>query len=169
MPQINFIELRTRETPREILETDFPRLGSIPIRGGWGYDLPSACIIDRNDQSVDPAMPFEGVSLEYVFAEYRLYEELIIFRSPEEKYAGIRSKLRDQQYMEVDGRRFDFLRLDVQAFLEQDFKMLKAEYEGPTGVSNPNFDHEAHQRKHDALLCTGTRHYWFDITSFYGR
>ena len=68
MKPIDFFDLKTRETPREILEADFPRLGKLPISGGWGYGQPTACIIDKDDPCVDPNVPFDGVSIEYLFA-----------------------------------------------------------------------------------------------------
>ena len=77
---IDFFDLKTRETPREIIEADFPRLGKLPISGGWGYGQPTACFIDKDDPCVDPNMPFDGVAIEHVFAERRLYEEQIVFR-----------------------------------------------------------------------------------------
>ncbi len=167
MRQIDFNDLHTRETPREILETDFPKLGSLPIKGGWGYDQVSACVIDKNDPVVDPTIPFNGVALEYIFAEYRLYEELIVFRTNGKKFAGINRELMSQKLLSLDGRSYDLLTFQVSAFLEHDFNLLKSRYQGPNGVSNPNFDFNAHQILHNSMLHTGTREYWFDITSFY--
>ena len=68
------------ESPREILAADFRSMGEIPIRGGWGYTIDDPVIIDKNDPIVLRGMPFDGVGLEYVFVEKRIYEELIIFR-----------------------------------------------------------------------------------------
>lgn len=169
MKEIDFFDLETQETPREILESDFPSLGQLPIKGGWGYDPTTACVIDRKDPSVDPTLPFNGVGLEYVFAEYRNYEELIIFRSKGFEYAGIRSQLLEQKTFEADGRQYDVLEFQISAFRKDDFERLKSIYEGPDGVCNPDFDAKAHEELHNALLHTGTRVYWFDITSFFGK
>ena len=168
MRQIDFYEVHTNETPREVLETDFPRLGNLPIKGGWGYNQATACIIDKNDPVVDPTIPFNGVALEYIFAEYRLYEELIIFRPIGTKFAGIKRELMSQELLSLDGRNYDLLTFHVSAFLEHDFHFLKAKYEGPDGMRNPNFEVRAHELLHNSLLHTGTREYWFDITSFFG-
>ena len=88
-----FIDLKTAETPRAILEADFPRLAPLPIKGGWGYSRETACVIDKHDPSVDQNRPFNGVSYEYLFAEYRLYEELIVFKPRGEQFAGIKHRL----------------------------------------------------------------------------
>jgi len=169
MQQIDFFNLNTRETPREILESDFPRIGKLPIKGGWGYSQATACVIDRSDAVVEPGVPFDGVALEYVFAEYRIYEELIIFRPKGEKYAHIRRELKSQALSSHGGKYYDHLTFQVWAFREEDFEWLKAKYEGPDGVRNPDFDVEAHNALHTSRLHTGIREYWFDITSFYGR
>lgn len=168
MHEIDFVDLQTMETPREILQSDFPRLGELPIKGGWGYSQAMACVIDKNDPSVDPRIPFNGVAVEYVFAEYRVYEELIIFRPKGQRYAGIRLDLASQEHSSLEGRFYDRLTFQVLAFREEDFEWLKAKYEGPDGVRNPNFDAEAHAALHNSLLHTGTREYWFDVTSFFG-
>ncbi len=168
MPKIDFINLETSESPREILEHDFPRLGKLPFRGGWGYDQATACIIDKNDPSVPKNLPFDGVGLEYLFSEYRNYEELIIFRPEGEKYAGIKRELSRQSLKKIGTLVYDVLEFEIQAFREEDFFKLKAKYEGPDGIRNPRFDKEAHHALHNSLLCTATREYWFDITSFYG-
>jgi len=169
VPKIEFFRLVTSATPREILEADFPSLrGGLPIQGGWGYTLDGACIIDRDDPTVDPQMPFDGVGIEYLFAEYRLYEELIVFREPGHKYAGISHKLqRQSSESSEDGRRFDHLIFDVEALREEDFEELKAEWDGPDG--HESFDLEAHLHKRAQRICTGETEYWFDITSFFGR
>ena len=137
--------------------------------GGWGYCAETACIIDRDDPRLPRGIPFDGVSIEYVFAEYRLYEELIVFRPREQRYAGIRFEPNRQALRTIDGRTFDVLTWTVTAFRECDFDRLKAEFEGPHGVASPDFDIEAHRRLRNSLMLTAVRHTWFDITSFFGR
>ena len=168
MKEIDFFDLETRETPREILESDFPSLGKLPIKGGWGYNQGTACVIDKNDPTVDPGMAFDGVSIEYVFAEYRIYEELIVFRPKGRQYAGIRHRILNQKLLGLDGRRYDKLTFEIQAFREEDFERLKLIYEGPDGVRSPSFDASGHEELHNSLLHIGVREYWFDITSFFG-
>jgi len=168
MSGINFIDLVTKESPKEILETDFPRLGKLPIRGGWGYNQATACIIDKNDRSVEPGVPFDGVSFEYLFAEYRIYEELIIFQPVGHKFAGIRKNLTEQKTLKFADRHFDVLKFEVTAFREKDYERLKSIYEGPKGIQSSSFDDEAHQALHNSLLRSGFREYYFDITSFFG-
>jgi hypothetical protein len=170
MPEIDFFRLVTREMPKEILEADFPRLrGHLPIRGGWGYSMEDACIIDRDDPSVNPGIPFNGVGIEYVFAQHRLYEELIIFRKLGSQYAGINHTLQKQFQRGSADRHFDHLVFEVTAFREEDFEELKAEWEGPHGYESHGFDQELHNRKRAERLCKGVTEYWFDITSFFGR
>jgi hypothetical protein len=86
--------LLTLEPPRQIILEDFKI--DLPIKGGWGYDFDSACIIDKTDPSVTEGIPFDGVGIEYVFVEKRIYEEMIIFRDDDEKYVGIRWDLDNQ-------------------------------------------------------------------------
>lgn len=169
MNAIDFFDLATVETPRQILEADFPSIAPLPIRGGWGYDRATACIIDRNDPALPTSGFFDGAEYEHLFAQYRVFEELIVFRPPGERYAGIRLELESQQLAGFEGRHFDVLSFRVEAFREADFERLKAIYEGPDGASSPDFDHEAHMRLHESLKRTALREYWFDITSFFGR
>lgn len=72
--------LKPLESPRQIILEDFQI--DLPISGGWGYDIQSACVIDKYDPTVNKEMPFDGISIEYIFVEKRIYEEMIIFREP---------------------------------------------------------------------------------------
>ena len=81
----------------------------MPIKGGWGYDFDSACVIDKNDPSVSKLMPFDGVGIEYVFVEKRIYEEMIIFRGDDEKYSGIRWNLEKQELLFQNDKPYDKL------------------------------------------------------------
>lgn len=158
--------LVTRERPRQLIARHFPSLkGGLPIQGGWGYTKESACVICRDDPLNDPEMPFfDGVGIEYVFVEKRCYEELIIFQPDGDKHSGIKWKLMEQSL--IHGK-YDHLVFEITCFRERDWDMLKAEYE--QGMGNPNFDAEAHWRKHESLKKRYVRDYWFDITSFYGK
>lgn len=164
---IDFFELKTRETPREIIEADFPSVGKLPLSGGWGYNMATACVIDMYDACVDPKVPFNGVAIEYLFAEKRLFEELIVFRPKGQQYCNIDKRRILQRLDSVDDRTYDVLVFEVTAFLKKDFDFLKEIYEGPNGVINQDFDHKSHDALHQSLMRSGTREYWFDITSFF--
>lgn len=162
--------IKSKESPREILATDFKSLRcGLPIRGGWGYSQEDACVIDKNDPLVDPSLPFDGVGVEYVFVEKRIYEEMIIFRPEGEKFSGIRWELQQQSTVREGERVFDKLVFEIAAFPEKDWEELKAELEGSQGYGHPEFDGEAHERKRQEKMVRFTREFWFDITSFYGQ
>lgn len=164
--QINPVS--SNESPRKILAEDFKSLGGeLPIQGGWGYTIEDACIIDKKDPVVDAKMPFDGIGIEYVFVEKRIYEEMIIFRPKGEKFSGIHWNLIEQGLINDKSRSFDKLIFEITAFPEKDWDELIAEYEGPFGYCDPNFDLTAHEKKRQARMIKLTREFWFDITSFY--
>jgi hypothetical protein len=160
--------IESKESPREILAADFKSLrGGLPIRGGWGYTKSDACIIDTNDPLVDPTFPFDGVGVEYVFIEKRIYEEMIIFRPDGEQFSGIGWNLQEQSLLHDSGRSFDRLIFEITAFRDNDWEELKAEFEGPQGYGTPGFNAEAHEMKRQEKMVRFTREFWFDITSFF--
>jgi hypothetical protein len=161
--------LNTRESPRQILAEDFRSIGELPIRGGWGYTQADACIIDKNDPIVNPVLPFDGVAIEYVFVEKRIYEELIVFRPEGQKHSGIRWKCLEAKIASEGDRVFDNLTFEVTAFRDSDWDSLRAEWEGPDGHENSAFDVAAHEARRQEKLLRLTREFWFDITSFYGK
>ena len=161
--------LVSRELPRQTIAHDFKSLkGGLPIQGGWGYTQEDACIICRDDPLSKPGAPFDGVGIEYAFVEKRCYEELIIFRPIGDAHSGIKWTLKKQSLVSSeDGRKYDHLVFDITCFREQDWAMLRAEYE--QGMGDPDFNEESHWRKHESLKKHYVRDYWFDITSFFGR
>ncbi|WP_447736062.1 hypothetical protein [Rhodanobacter soli] len=158
-----------RESPRKILEEDFESLrGKLPIYGGWGYTKADACIIDKNDPIVIHEIPFDGVEIEHLFVEKRIYEEMIIFRSDDEKFSGITWKLLKQELISEAERVYDKLSFSVTAFPDKDWEKLRIEWEGPAGHRSPTFDQAAHEQKRRQCMINITREFWFEITSFYG-
>ena len=107
--KINLKVENTKETPREILERHNPSMGNFPISGGWGYTQEDCVIINKNDPSVNQSMPFLGLEYEYLFVEKRIYEELIIFREPGQKFNGIKWEMLEQKLIFKDDRKFDHL------------------------------------------------------------
>lgn len=160
--------IKSRQSPREVLEADFePLRGHLPIRGGWGYTREDACVIDKHDSCVEPGVPFHGVGIESVFVEKRIYEELIIFRRPGEQFSGIEWKLVSQSVISELERDFDRLVYEISAFRDCDWEELRAEFEGPRGYGTPHFDSAAHEKTRQGKMMKITREFWFDITSFY--
>jgi hypothetical protein len=117
------------------------------IRGGWGYTKEDACFIDKNNPLVDPSLPFYGIGEEYVFVEKRIYEEMIILHRAREKFSGIKWNLQAQYLVPDDGRCFDKIVFEIIVFSDDDWKELKAEFEGPKGYGTPDFDQEAQEKK----------------------
>jgi hypothetical protein len=167
---ISIEKIVSKESPRQILAEHFKSLGGeLPIRGGWGYTKKDACIIDKNDPVVDPELPFDGGSIEYIFVEKRIYEEMIIFRPENDRFSGIRWNRLKQELIHDGDRVFDKLVFEITAFSDKDWEELKTEYEGPDGYGNPNFDLAAHEKKRQEKMIHFIGEFWFDITSFYGQ
>lgn len=159
--------IRSEESPRDILAADFRSMGEIPIRGGWGYTIDDPVIIDKNDPIVPKGIPFDGVGLEYVFIEKRIYEELIIFRPEDDRYSGTEWKLLKQELSRHSGRSYDVLTIEVTALPDRVWEELKAEWEGPKGYGSSGFDADEHMKKRDSQTIRYVTEYHFDITSFY--
>ena len=161
-PKISF-----GEGPRRIIAEDFPSVGELPIRGGWGYSRDDAVIIDKNDPLVPKGVPFFGLDIENVFVEKRIYEELIVFQPKEARYSGIRWNRTKQALIQgEDGKSYDLLHVTVTALPSAEWEALKAIWEGPDGAGSMNFDKDSHWRKHEESTIRYDAEYWFEISSF---
>lgn len=157
------LNLYTKESPRQIMFEDYKI--NLPISGGWGYDIESACVIDKNDPTVDKAIPFDGISIEYLFVEKRIYEEMIIFRGASDKFWGIRWDLEEQRLIKVDNRSFDILIFDVVGFSEEIWNELTARFEAIKANEQWDLmgDLDAYR---DSKASKFKREFYFDVTSF---
>ena len=156
--------ISSQQSPRQILAEDYPALnGGPPISGGWGYTKEDACVIEKDDPLINPQMPFDGVSVEYVFVEKRIYEEMIIFRPKGYAYSGIEWRLLSQSLIHDRGRVYDHLEFEITAFEDADWASLRAEYSRLGSAT------EEHLQRRQSLMKTFRRDFWFDITSFYGK
>jgi hypothetical protein len=156
--------IRTNESLREVLAADFAK--DVPIRGGWGYSVAEAVIIDKNDPTVPRGLPFDGVGLEYFIVEKRIYEELIVFRDEGDRFSGIEWKLLSQRVLDHCNRTYDHLVFEVTALRDSDWAELKVEWEGAEGCRSPTFDRQAHLAERERRKIRYEAEFWFDISSF---
>ena len=156
------------KSPREIIASCFPSLkGGLPIQGGWGYAKEDACIIEKIDPLNISGLPFDGVGVEYIFVEKRIYVELIVNRPTDQRFSGINWKLLEQKLTHENNRSYDRLSFEVTAVSDKDWKELKTEFEGPQGYGTDDFDIDVHNQKRLEKTVQFVRDFWFDITSFY--
>lgn len=159
-------QLLTKESPRQIIFEDFKI--DLPITGGWGYGFETACVIDKSDATVSKAIPFNGVSVEYVFVEKRIYEEMIIFRQAHEKYSGIRWELRTQELLFKDDKPYDKLVFNVVGFTDEVWNELTTRFEEIKNSGKLDLLPELDTYR-ESKAFKFTKEYYFDITSFYGQ
>jgi hypothetical protein len=160
------LELITKESPRQIILEDFKI--DLPISGYWGYNLESACVIDKNDPTVSKGMPFDGVGIEYIFVEKRIYEEMIIFRNDHEKYAGIRWDRQAQELLVRDDKTYDKLTFNIVGFSDQVWDELTSRFEEIQKSGKVELMAELNTYR-ESKAYRLTREFYFDITSFYGQ
>ena len=159
-------QLITKESPRQIIFEDFKL--DLPITGGWGYDFESACVIDKNDSTVNQAIPFNGVAIEYVFVEKRIYEEMVIFRGDDEKYSGIRWELDSQELLFKNNKPYDKLIFNVAGFTDEVWDELTSRFEAIQKSGKLELISELDAYKESEALRL-VREFYFDISSFYGQ
>jgi len=157
-------KLYTKEAPVQILTEDYPS-HEWPISGGWGYTQDEAVVIETDNGQL-------GVSLEYRFLEYRTYEEMIVFRPKEDRYAGFRFE-REMQFLVSSGeapneRQFDNVIMKVTCFKEADWNMLREDWKAHNGYAGDEEGRKAHMQLHESKKITFNITGWFDITKFYG-
>ena len=156
-------------SPRRVLAEHFKTIGELPIRGGWGYTKADACIIDKDDPVVNPAIPFAGMDLEYLFVEKRIYAELVISRPKGEQFNGIQWNLLTQELVPDGARVFDRLVFAITALSDVDWDELNAEWGDPDWHASNTFGVAAHHHKREERMLRIEREFWFDITSFFGK
>jgi hypothetical protein len=159
-------QLITKESPRQIIYEDFKL--DLPITGGWGYDFETACVIDKNDSIVSKVIPFNGVSIEYLFVEKRIYEEMIIFRQANEKYSGIRWELKIQELLFKDKKPYDKLVFTVAGFADEVWNELTTRFEDIKNSGKLELLPELDAYR-ESKAYKFNREYYFDISSFYGQ
>ena len=165
LKNIQLINIGKMYSLKQVLFEDFKSIGGVlPIKGGWGYSEQDAIIIDKNDSAANDKEVFDGIAIEYIIVEKRLYEELIIFRK-NDQFSGIEWKLLKQAVYYKEGKTYDHLQFKVTCFRDVDWENLKIEWD--TQNHNPTFDLEAHFKKKEDLKCTFLTDYYFDITSFH--
>lgn len=160
------LQLITKESPRQIIFEDFKI--DLPIKGDWGYDIESACVIDKNDSTVNQAMPFNGVAIEYVFVEKRIYEEMVIFRGDDEKYSGIKWGLDKQELLFKDDKPYDKLIFNVLGFTDEVWDELTSRFEAIQKSGKLELISELDAYRESKALRL-VREFYFDITSFYSK
>ena len=156
--------------PQVLLSRKYKSKPPLPIRGGWGYSKEDAVIIDRSHPAAANFQPFNGVEVEHVFIQLRLWEELIGTRPEGQQHSGCKFKLIKQSLVGGEnGKKYDVMLCDITALPDHVFEALKAEWEGPDGFRSPNFDMKEHESRREAATVHYVGEYWFEISSFFGK
>jgi hypothetical protein len=125
--------------------------------------MQEAIVIERSPAGKSTSL--EGISLQYLLIEKRLFEELVIFRPEGNRFGGIEWKLQQQQLVQRNNHWYDHFSVFVTAHREHDYNQLQDEWEANS--NNDHFNRLEHLHKHEALKCWYVTDFWFDITSFY--
>ncbi|WP_108646469.1 hypothetical protein [Polynucleobacter rarus] len=158
------IQLNTPKSPREIILEDFEI--DLPISGGWGYDLASACVIEKNDSSVNQNIPFNGLEVERFFVEKRIYEEMIIQSEPDQQFSGIKWNPDSQSLITLGTKNFDKLIYQVEGFDPEVWRELVSKYAEIKKTGRRELI-PALNNYRDSKKYTFEREFYFDITSFF--
>jgi len=167
MKEINVKQINTQTSLRKLCSSIFDSDAEIPIKGGWGYSIEDAIIIDKNDAVVPRDIPFDGISLEYVIIDKRIYLELNGLQDNSNKYKDIYWKVEKQELVSNEGRYFDKITVRITALHLDDYKSRRTEWK--ENGHKPDFDKEWFMKKSLELTQYCYREFWFDITSFYAQ
>lgn len=130
-----------------------------PITGGWGYDQESAIVFTEGND-------FECVSMEYKLIAERARMELWLmseFDGHDFVYYGY--KFHNQSLVPGgDGRSYDMLNYSVCAIAEEDWNMLKADWQSHNGYEDDQPGLEKHKALRDSKIKSYESVCWFDIT-----
>lgn len=153
---------------RDVIAADFdtPKR-PLPIKGGWGYSLADAIIIDQYDEAADNWRPFDGMAIEQAVVEKRLQKELVITPIWKQRLFGLRWEVTKQQLMQHEGRFYDHLQCSFTGQRNEELEVFFNALEKFGANLTTEGVMELRQLE-KASFFYGTTDYYFDITSFYG-
>lgn len=143
-----------------------------PVAGGWGYTQEDACVFDFGDEYAEfpPAtrrsmMESDSISLENLFIERRVYEEIIyapISGTPDLHCLKIK-KMGQSLINGENGHTYEKIDYQVSGFLLEDFKFLCAEYERCKAMNDME-GLRRHQEMVNKRIVVYDTVCWFDIS-----
>ena len=98
-------------TPRQAISIDSDFTIDLPIRGGWGYGLDDAVVIERIDPSLPKCQPWNAFEVQRRVAEYRLEFEL--HQVYPDGCADLLYTFTMQRLVQAGGRYFDVITYEV--------------------------------------------------------
>ena len=167
MKEINVKQINTQASLRKLCSSNFDSNAEIPIKGGWGYTIEDAIIIDKNDAAVPKDIPFDGIGLEDALVDKRVYLELNHLQDNSHKYMDIHWEVEKQELVANESRYFDKIAVRITALHLDDYKSRRKEWK--ENGRKPDFDKEWFMKKSLELIQYCNREFWFDITSFYAQ
>jgi len=131
-------------------------------KGGWGYTIADAIIIDLNNI-------LEGERLEYKIVKLRLNLELFLYQQKDIRFYDIKEKNIKQTLYSGNKIKYDTLVCEHICFHQTDYDELSKEYEqyekNPTAYSS-DFLLE-HNKKRVSLMYHVKSEFFFDVTKGY--
>ena len=141
-----------------------------PISGGWGYSQSEACIIEMKGKMSDRTLLLserDGYSVENLFIERRIYEEIITHPEPETPdLYGLRWKVGNQSLHRAGDQLFDKISVTVSGYLRNDFEELRKDWEAHRGYADDETGRINHQKMAMSRRIFYNATYWFNVTSF---
>lgn len=145
------------------------------VSGGWGYSREEACRIELDDSDYENyheatrnnVKHSDGLALEGLFFERRVYEEIIYNRLPDTPDLHcLRWSVQSQTLYQENGRYYDKIEYIVSGFLEEDLEFLKNDMLDCQNRNDEEGIENNLKMAEDRKIIYSTT-IWFDITSFY--
>lgn len=150
------------ESVREYLKRAFDL--DFPISGEWGYTTDTPVVFEYSQDDI----PVDYIALERAFVEKRIYSECIVFRPKDDRFSGIEWQLESSRLLNLQDRKIDELTFHVKMLADDDFEMLKADWEKNYGYEyDPPASRETHMRWRSDLTYHYTSVFFFDVTTFF--
>ncbi|MBQ7178126.1 MAG: hypothetical protein IJS08_11990 [Victivallales bacterium] len=134
-----------------------------PFKGGWGYSMEDAMLID-NDDPGNLMASISCVDDEKYFITFRLDEEAEYAHKT--KFAGATwTKKNHQLVYGNDGKMYDHETVNAQIFTLEDWEFLKQDWESHDGYKNDKEGAERHNQMREERAIRFTEEFWFDVTN----
>ena len=148
---------------RDTLIQDFESLnGFAPFKGGWGYTAETAIVLDETDFDTHRDIPFTAVTFKDKLVQNRIYEELIIYKTAEERFEDISWDLVSRTLMSKGDTTFELLKFKVTCYRVGSKELIEKDQL----KINADYTQAEHERYKDSIQYFYYSNYYFDVSSF---